>query len=261
MTRVLSALVLLPIVVATIWFLRPLWTLALAEVVVLLAFAEYAGLASRLGARFPKAVTGAAVVVTCGALGWAGGATHVVLMAATITVGTISVGVGRRGAEALHDVSAALFALLYLGLPLGALVAIRVAGGREALLLLLVCVMMSDTAQYYGGLAFGRRLLAPAISPKKTIEGAAAGLVAGTLVMLIIGGWWLPAIGPAARALLGSTVVGLGLMGDLFESGLKRSAGVKDTSGLIPGHGGMLDRIDGLLFATPLYYMVVGSSL
>ena len=58
--------------------------------------------------------------------------------------------------------------------------------------------------------------------------------------------------------LLGATVVGLGLMGDLFESVLKRAAGVKDTSGLIPGHGGMLDRIDGLLFATPLYYMVVG---
>ena len=172
MTRVLSALVLLPIVVATIWFLGPLGTLVLAEVVVLLAFAEYAGLASRLGARFPKAVTGSAVVVTCGALGWAGGATHVVLMAATITVGTITVGVGRRGADALHDVSAALFALLYLGLPLGAMVAIRVEGGRETLLLLLVCVMMSDTAQYYGGRAFGRRLLAPAISPKKTIEGS-----------------------------------------------------------------------------------------
>ena len=86
-----------------------------------------------------------------GRSGGRGGATHVVLMAATITVGTIAVGVGRRGADALHDVSAALFALLYLGLPLGALVAIRVAGGREALLLLLVCVMMSDTVQYYGG--------------------------------------------------------------------------------------------------------------
>ena len=258
MTRVLSAFVLLPIVVATIWVLPPLATLALAEVVVLLAFAEYAGLASRLGVKLPKAVTGAGVMITCGALGWAGGAVPVVLMAATITLGTIALGMGRRVTEVLHDVSAAVFALLYLGLPLGALVAIRVTGGREALLLLLVCVMMSDTAQYYGGLAFGRRLLAPAISPNKTIEGAVAGLVAGTLVMLIIGRWWLPAVGPLARALLGATVVGLGLMGDLFESVLKRAAGVKDTSGLIPGHGGMLDRIDGLLFATPLYYMVVG---
>ena len=178
-------------------------------------------------------------------------------MAATIVVGSITVGMGRRGADTLQDVSAALFALLYLGLPLGALVAIRVEGGREVLLLLLASVMTSDTAQYYGGRAFGRRALAPAISPTKTVEGAIAGLVAGTLAMVVIGEWWLPAVGPAGRALLGATVVGLGLMGDLFESGLKRNAGVKDTSSVIPGHGGVLDRVDSLLFATPFYYMVV----
>lgn len=257
MARVLSALVLLPIVIATIWWLPPLATLALAEIVVVLAFAEYAGLVARLGARLPVAVTGSGVVVACAALALGGSEAHVVLMVATIVVGSITVGMGRRGAEALQDVSAALFALLYLGLPLGALVAIRVEGGREVLLLLLACVMTSDTAQYYGGRAFGRRALAPAISPKKTVEGAVAGLVAGTLAMVVIGEWWLPAVEPAGRALLGATVVGLGLMGDLFESGLKRSAGVKDTSGVIPGHGGVLDRVDSLLFATPFYYMVV----
>ena len=260
MARVLSALVLLPIVIATIWWLPPWATLALAEIVVVLAFAEYAGLVARLGARLPVAVTGSGVVVSCAALAWEGSEgseAHVVLMAATIVVGSITVGMGRRGAEALQDVSAALFALLYLGLPLGALVAIRMEGGREVLLLLLACVMTSDTAQYYGGRAFGRRSLAPAISPKKTVEGAVAGLVAGTLAMVVIGEWWLPAVEPAGRALLGATVVGLGLVGDLFESGLKRSAGVKDTSGVIPGHGGVLDRVDSLLFATPFYYMVV----
>ena len=257
MARVLSALALLPIVIATIWWLPPLATLALAEIVVVLAFAEYAGLVARLGARLPVAVTGSGVVVACAALAWEGSEAHVVLMAATIVVGSITVGMGRRGADALQDVSAALFALLYLGLPLGALVAIRVEGGREVLLLLLACVMTSDTAQYYGGRAFGRRALAPAISPTKTVEGAVAGLVAGTLAMVVIGEWWLPAVGPAGRALLGATVVGLGLMGDLFESGLKRSAGVKDTSSVIPGHGGVLDRVDSLLFATPFYYMVV----
>ena len=257
MARVLSALALLPIVIATIWWLPPLATLALAEIVVVLAFAEYAGLVARLGVRLPVAVTGSGVVVACAALAWEGSEAHVVLMAATIVVGSITVGMGRRGADALQDVSAALFALLYLGLPLGALVAIRVEGGREVLLLLLACVMTSDTAQYYGGRAFGRRALAPAISPKKTVEGAVAGLVAGTLAMVVIGEWWLPAVGPASRTLLGATVVGLGLMGDLFESGLKRSAGVKDTSSVIPGHGGVLDRVDSLLFATPFYYMVV----
>ena len=120
---------------------------------------------------------------------------------------------------------------------------------------------MSDTAQYYGGRVFGHRLLAPTISPNKTVEGAVVGLLAGTLVMLILGEWWLPTVRPLSRVLLGVSVVGLGIMGDLFESSLKRIAGVKDTSDLIPGHGGILDRIDGLLFATPLYYVVVNYSL
>ncbi len=256
MARVLSAVALLPIVIASIWW-SPLATLVLAEIVVVLAFAEYAGLVARLGVRLPVAVTGTGVVVACAALALGGSEAHVVLMAATIVVGSITVGMGRRGADTLQDVSAALLALLYLGLPLGALVAIRVEGGREVLLLLLACVMTSDTAQYYGGRAFGRRPLAPAISPTKTVEGALAGLAAGTLAMVVIGEWWLPAVGPADRALLGAAVVGLGLMGDLFESGLKRSAGVKDTSSVIPGHGGVLDRVDSLLFATPFYYMVV----
>ena len=170
MTRVLSAFVLLPIVVATIWVLPPLATLALAEVVVLLAFAEYGwpclaawreASEGRDGGRGDDHLRGARVGGRRGPRCADGGDDH---------PRDDRPGMGRRVTEVLHDVSAAVFALLYLGLPLGALVAIRVTGGREALLLLLVCVMMSDTAQYYGGLAFGRRLLAPAISPNKTIE-------------------------------------------------------------------------------------------
>jgi phosphatidate cytidylyltransferase len=114
--------------------------------------------------------------------------------------------------------------------------------------------MISDTAQYYGGRTFGRSLLAPTISPKKTREGAITGFLAGGLAMVWLGGWALPGVGTLALALLGATVVALGIAGDLFESLLKRSAGVKDASGLIPGHGGMLDRVDSLLFAAPVYY-------
>lgn len=74
-----------------------------------------------------------------------------------------------------------------------------------------------------------------------------------------LGAWWLPGLHPAALALVGVTLVALGIVGDLFESLLKRSAGVKDSSGLIPGHGGMLDRIDSLLFAGPVYYLVLAA--
>jgi phosphatidate cytidylyltransferase len=120
-----------------------------------------------------------------------------------------------------------------------------------------VTVMVSDTAQYYTGRAFGRRLLAPAISPKKTIAGAVGGFVFGGLLLAALGRWWLPAAPAPLRIALGVTVVALGIAGDLFESMLKRSAGVKDSSALIPGHGGVLDRIDALLFAAPVYYIVL----
>jgi phosphatidate cytidylyltransferase len=135
------------------------------------------------------------------------------------------------------------------------MVALRSLRGREALFLLLLTVMVSDTAQYYTGRVFGRRPLAPAISPKKTIEGAAGGFVFGALLLAVAGVWWMPDRPAILRALLGVAVVALGIAGDLFESMLKRSAGVKDSSGLIPGHGGVLDRIDALLFAAPIYYL------
>jgi phosphatidate cytidylyltransferase len=104
---------------------------------------------------------------------------------------------------------------------------------------------------------FGRRPLAPAISPKKTIEGAIGGFVCGALFLAVVGRWWLPAVPPALRGALGVAIVALGIAGDLFESMLKRSAGVKDSSALIPGHGGILDRLDALLFAAPVYYIVL----
>ncbi len=122
---------------------------------------------------------------------------------------------------------------------------------------MMLTVFVSDSAQYYSGRAFGRRPLAPAISPKKTIEGAVGGFIFGALFFTAVGAWWLPAVPAAARVVIGVAIVIAGIAGDLFESMLKRSAGVKDSSALIPGHGGILDRIDALLFAAPLYYIVL----
>ncbi|HZT76499.1 MAG TPA: phosphatidate cytidylyltransferase [Vicinamibacterales bacterium] len=145
-------------------------------------------------------------------------------------------------------------ALVYLALPLAALVQIRLLAGPQAVFLVMLTIMVSDTAQYYTGRTFGRRPLAPTISPKKTQEGAAGGFVFGTLLFVVLGAWWAPALTLAARVAVGLAIVALGIAGDLFESFLKRRAGVKDSSHLIPGHGGVLDRIDALLFAAPAYW-------
>jgi len=181
----------------------------------------------------------------------------IVLMYAHVALGALTLTVWNGGRDALGLASASLFPSLYLGLPIGALVAIREMRGPDALFLLMLTVIASDTAQYYSGRTFGRRRLAPAISPKKTVEGAVGGLIFGALVCAAVGALWLPVVPLPLRAAIGVMIVALGIAGDLFESMLKRSAGVKDSSSLIPGHGGILDRIDALLFAAPVYYVVL----
>ena len=253
MARVLSALALLPLVIGTIWFL-PWWaTLVLAEVVLLLAFREYVALASAFGASPSRGVSVVGVAATAVAVAF--DVVAVVLMTSGLTIGIVSLVTPRRGSQMLLDVGSSLFPILYLGLPIGALVAIRASAGREAVLLLLATIMVSDTAQFYGGRWLGRTPLAPATSPKKTVEGALFGLAAGIALMLAVVTPGLDQSTIPQRALLGVAIVGLGIAGDLFESRLKRGAGVKDTSALIPGHGGMLDRIDSLLFAAPGFYL------
>jgi len=255
MTRILSALVLIPIVVGTIWYLPPVATLGLAEIAALVAFLEYAELAARLKAPVPRVLVGTAVMGCCAAIGLGSVPIDGVLMAALIAVAAATVAFGRPGPSVLSSVGAALLAPIYLGLPLGSIAAVRVAQGREAVLALLLTLIVSDSAQYYVGRGLGRRLLASSISPNKTVEGALAGVAAGTIGLAAVGPYWLPAVAVWRLALLGATLAGLGIVGDLFESLLKRSADVKDSSGLIPGHGGLLDRIDSWLFAAPAFYV------
>ncbi|HSK11203.1 MAG TPA: phosphatidate cytidylyltransferase [Vicinamibacterales bacterium] len=254
MLRILSAAVLVPVVVVCIWFL-PGWLLLLvAEAVLLLGFVEYARLAEGLGARIPRAVSAAGAVAACAAVGL-GTPVELPLLATLLVVGAVLVGSRSPDPRMLGDAGAALLPSLYLGLPLGSLVALHAGWGREAVLLLLLAVVASDTAQYYAGRLLGRRQLSPRISPKKTLEGALGGFLVAPPLVVLAGRAWLPWMGSGHLWLISLALVGLGIVGDLFESLLKRSAGVKDSSALIPGHGGVLDRIDGLLFAAPAFYL------
>jgi phosphatidate cytidylyltransferase len=257
MARVLSALVLLPIVVGAVWFLPPIATLALALVAALFAFVEYAAIASALALDVPRAVSGAAVLGACVAVGSGWALIDVILMTALIAIGAMAVGTAKIGPETLRNAAAAIFPIAYIGLPLGALAAVRATAGREAVLLIMAAIVISDSAQYYTGRALGRQPLAPAISPKKTREGAIGGVVFGTAAFVIGARFVFPDSPTLMTVLVGASIAALGIVGDLFESLLKRSAGVKDSGTLIPGHGGVLDRIDSWLFAAPVYYVFV----
>jgi phosphatidate cytidylyltransferase len=262
-TRVLSGAVLLAFAIAVVWLAPPLLFFLVAELLLVLGCLEYSGLArsSQLRVSSPVAVLVAALVCASFARVALGGSRTVSLDMALmlgLTVASVAaLATWRGGSGAVASTAAVLFPALYLGVPLGAMIVIRDAGGPEALFLLMLTIVVSDSAQYYSGRAFGRRPLAPHISPKKTVEGAVGGFIFGAALMTGLGAWWLPQLPPIGRLVLGVAVVALGIAGDLFESMLKRSAGVKDSSTLIPGHGGILDRIDALLFAAPVYYIVV----
>lgn len=156
-----------------------------------------------------------------------------------------------------------LFGFLYLPLLLGHLVLLRsLPDGRGWVFLVLLMVMSSDTAAYFTGVSCGRHKLYPAISPNKSIEGAVGGLAGSLAGAFLARAWFLPVLTLADCLLLGLGLGVLAQLGDLFESMLKRGFGVKDSGSMIPGHGGILDRLDSLLFVfAPCYYyalLVVG---
>jgi phosphatidate cytidylyltransferase len=126
--------------------------------------------------------------------------------------------------------------------------------GDELVLFVVGVTWIGETAAYLVGSTLGRHKLAPITSPRKTVEGALAQVVVSVGAGAALGSWLLPACG-GALALGGGALLGvIGQFGDLAESAVKRSAGTKDTGGLIPGHGGVLDRIDSLLFNLPAFY-------
>jgi phosphatidate cytidylyltransferase len=166
-----------------------------------------------------------------------------------------------RGAEPAQAVPAAAFTLLaavYLGALGGTLAALRLLRPSELgawrVTLLLAVIMGSDTLAFFVGRALGRHKLAPQISPGKTVEGALGGLLGGVAGALVVRAWGLPELLLTHAVLLGGVVAAFGILGDLVESLLKRWAGVKDSGALFPGHGGMLDRLDSLLFGAPVLY-------
>ncbi|MBI5379790.1 MAG: phosphatidate cytidylyltransferase [Nitrospirae bacterium] len=160
---------------------------------------------------------------------------------------------------AWQDVALTLFGVFYVAWLLGFLIRLRdLEGGVALLLLLFLVTWVGDSAAFFVGSTWGRRPLAPAISPKKTWEGALGGFLAGLATTWGAGHLWLPPISLADTLLLGTVLGVLTQLGDLTESLLKRGAGVKDSSSLLPGHGGLLDTVDSLLFSSPaLYYFAV----
>jgi phosphatidate cytidylyltransferase len=150
-----------------------------------------------------------------------------------------------------------IIGIIYVGLLLSFLVDLRLAAGRNWVFLTILVTFASDTLAYFTGRAFGRHLLAQRISPHKTWEGAitgVAGAIGASFIFTISWPLQLP-IDYSQAVLLGVLISVFGQLGDLLESGLKRYTGVKDSGTLMPGHGGLLDRMDSIVIAGVVVYL------
>jgi len=266
MSRILTAAILLPFLIASILisWLQPLFVL-LAAAAMCLALFEFFALARKKGLK-PDIVGGylaGAALVTVFYFFAADIGFQLVMIQLTLLIFVIGILVAAtlRGApfdSMIANTGATLFGVLYIALLGGHLVAIR--GGfsqtlsAHLLSFFFLVVMGSDTGAYYAGRAFGKHKLAPKISPGKTWEGVVGG-IAAALALATVSHFWFFQDLPLKIALpLAAVMTVLGIFGDLAESALKRGVGAKDAAKILPGHGGVLDRLDSLLFNAPLIY-------
>jgi len=255
--RVGTALVALPLVLAALVVGPPWLGLALVALALAIGLHEFFALVAARGIR-PLRLTGtlaaAALFLDVVAPAWlpfpCGPLGLLLLLMAMLARGLDTDGVGAGAAT--------LLGAAYLGVLGGTIGALRlappVAEGGYRIVLLLGILVVADTFAFFVGHAVGRRRLAPSISPGKTVEGALGGLAGGIVGAFLIRQVGLPELPPLHAVGLGIAVAALGIVGDLEESLLKRWAGAKDSGTLFPGHGGMLDRLDSLLFGAPVLY-------
>lgn len=157
----------------------------------------------------------------------------------------------------IHELALILWGIIYLGGFGGYMILLRqLPQGLTYTFIFLVGVWANDTFAYFAGIKWGKKRLAPAISPKKSVEGACAAITGTVLLALLVAFFYPGWIGltPGKAALLGVGISVFAQLGDLLESALKRQFEVKDSGRLIPGHGGILDRFDSLLFTAPMIY-------
>jgi len=251
MKRIVTAIIGIPLVVGITVF-APNWLFAaVVGCFAVLAFDEFLHLArmGRIGSPGRGVLPLGAVVFLSFQIGlqWTVAslaATIMGVMAATVFRGEIGLALPRIGTAAGGILYTCVLPGFLLLLP------------REAVIVLMGLTWVGDTAALYAGQSLGRHLLAPEVSPKKTVEGSVAGLL-GSLGAGLFLGWWLLGKDPRTFSLTVLITALAGQVGDLAESLLKRSAGVKDSSSILPGHGGILDRLDSLLFSAPVFYWLM----
>jgi phosphatidate cytidylyltransferase len=274
--RIVTGVVLIAAVVALVWW-GPAWLLAAAAALIAVAaLIEFFALGERVGLRaFKKWTIACAVGIfyaqyaagmvetrTFGSVSLvrnlAGGAPSIEAVFLIFLFGGVGIGLATRRPlqDVLPAISISSAGLLFVALPFSYLVRINeIEGrGRELILFTLALIWAGDTLAYFVGRFVGRVPMAPALSPKKTWEGAIANVVASLGVALAASRWMDMDLTALMLIAAGANIAGQ--MGDLIESAYKRGAAVKDSGTIVPGHGGALDRIDSLILAAPVVWVM-----
>jgi phosphatidate cytidylyltransferase len=254
-SRLVVAAIGLPIVLGVV-YLGGWWVFALALVAGLISLHEFWLLCRPLAPLAPAGYIGAVLALVgakAGGIGWAVGGVLTVLALAFLLKA-----ISEARAAATAAISATVMGTVWVGLGLAFLILLRdlTGHGRLALFTVLLAVWAGDTLAYFGGRVLGRHKMAPQTSPGKTWEGFVFG-TAATIFVAFVALYKQHFLSIPQSVVLGVVLAVAAPLGDLFESLLKRDMDVKDTGTLLGGHGGMLDRIDALLFAAPAAYFTI----
>lgn len=257
MRRILTAVLLIPLVVSLILWGHPYLLVAVELAISLLALWEFFRLADAVGAK-PLRIPGYAFAVAVALLSFTD-SISIGILAASALLAIVLLVVGmfprRQLTDYLGSVSATFLGVFYVTVPLALLVWVCLQyDGPFLTLFTLVVIWVGDSAAFFIGQAFGSLKSAPRISPSKTWEGTTASFTAALLTGAVFARFFWGSDQYWEPILLAAALNVAGQVGDLAESALKRNAGVKDSSQLLPGHGGVLDRIDALLFAAPVLW-------
>jgi phosphatidate cytidylyltransferase len=254
--RIAVAVVFIPLFYVLVRYLDPAVFYILVMAGILLALYEFLSMNFGGPGAVQIPVGLAAGGLTAALLGWAGPAPQAAWITGIIVAVLLAELFLKTDLKrALPDGGVLLLGVFYIGWLLGHLILLRKMPGGEWLVFFVFLVTWAgDTGAYYAGKAIGRNPLSPLVSPNKTIEGAVGGMVLSVAAALLAKWWFLAVLSLREVIFLGFSLGILGQLGDLVESLFKRSAGVKDSGGLIPAHGGVLDRVDSLIFTIPAFY-------
>lgn len=254
--RLISSIVILPVFLGLV-FLGGWWFFAVILVVATLATWEYIRMLRHHGYRAPYAFAMLVVWAILGDFVLAHLGFLQPILACLLFVSLCWHVLGDRTSTKLENWLLPFGGAFYIGWMTGHMLLLRaLPRGQVLVFLSFAAIWLADSAAYFVGRAWGKHLLAPRLSPKKTWEGMVGGMVVSTAGSAVIA--WLSGLGWVHGALIGLLISTLAPMGDLGVSMIKRQVAVKDTSNLIPGHGGVLDRIDSLLIAAFVgYYYII----